>query len=73
MLKTNKKMVTIDKIMRKKFKDLQVLHEFLKENNIYFEYTVTTMKITFYLLRINNTNYARKLCIDNKNRYYFAQ
>lgn len=73
MFKTNKKVITIDKISRKKFAKVEDLHNFLKENNIYYEKNTTTMKITFYLLKINNINYARKLCIDNKNRYYLSR
>lgn len=73
MLRFRKKLSKIDKILNKKFKDVQELHNILKENNIYFETYLTKMKVWFYYLKENNNSRACKLCVDNKRRVYLTR
>lgn len=73
MLKKNKKRSNLSKILNKKFKNLSLLHEKLSQNGIKYEITVTKEREWWYLLRENNTNYACKLCTDNKKRVYLTQ
>ena len=73
MLKKNKKQDKLSQILNKKFTNQQELHEKLKEMNIYFENFVTRMKETYYLVRIDNINYACILQVDNKNRIFLTR
>lgn len=73
MLKLFKKRLKIDKILGKKCENVTKLHEKLSQMGVKYEITRTTFGITFYLLRIDNTNHACKLLKDNKNRVYLAK
>ena len=73
MLKIFQKRLKIDKILNKKCENVTKLHEKLSQMGIKYEITRTTFGTIFYLLRINNTNYACKLFKDNKNRVYLTK
>ena len=73
MLKIFQKRLKIDKILNKKCENVTKLHEKLSQMGIKYEIYHTTCDITFYLLRIDNTNYACKLLIDNKKRVYLTR
>ena len=73
MLKIFQKRLKIDKILGKKCENVTKLHEKLSQMGIKYEIYHTSMKETFYLLRIDNTNYACKLLKDNKNCVYLTR
>ena len=73
MLKIFQKRLKIDKILNKKCENVTKLHEKLSQMGVKYEITRTRMKETFYLLRIDNTNYACKLLEDNKRRVYLTR
>ena len=73
MLKIFQKRLKIDKILGKKCENVTKLHEKLSQMGIKYEIYHTSMKETFYLLTIDNINYACKLCKDDKNRVYLTR
>ena len=73
MLKKNKKRSNLSKILNKKCENVTELHEKLLKYNIKYEITVTYSQGTYYLLRENDTNYACKLLITNKNCVYLTR
>ena len=73
MLKLFKKRLKIDKILGKKCENVTKLHEKLSQMGIKYEIIVTSSREWWYLLKIDNTNYACKLCVDNKNRVYLTK
>ena len=73
MLKIFQKRSKFEQILNKKCENVTKLHEKLSKMGIKYEITRTRMKETFYLLRIDNINYACKLLEDNKRRVYLTR
>ena len=73
MLKMFQKRLKIDKILNKKCENVTKLHEKLSNMGVKYEIYRTTFGTIFYLLRIDNTNYACKLLKDNKNKVYLIR
>ena len=73
MLKLFQKRLKINKILSKKCENVTELHKFFSQMGIKYEIYHTSLKKTFYLLTIDNINYACKLCKDDKNRVYLTR
>lgn len=73
MLKLFQKRLKINKILNKKCENVTKLHEKLSKMGVKYEIYHTSMKETFYLLRIDNRNYACKLLEDDKRRVYLTR
>ena len=73
MLKIFQKRSKFEQILHKKCKNVTKLHEKLLQMGVKYEITHTTFGAIFYLLRIDNINYACKLLKDNKNRVYLIR
>lgn len=74
MLKIFKKRTKLDQILNKKFTNVSELHEKLSQMGIKYEtHRAYTLKQTFYLLRIDEYNYACKLRCDTDNRVYLVR
>ena len=73
MLKIFQKRLKIDKILNKKCENVTKLHEKLSNMGVKYEIYRTTFGTIFYLLRVDNINYACKLLEDNKKRVYLTR
>ena len=73
MLKTNKKRSILNKILNKKFTNVSELHKKLFEYGIKYENITTSMKKTFYLLRIDNKNCVYELRVDDNKCVYLTR
>lgn len=73
MLKIFQKRLKIDKILNKKCENVTKLHEKLSQMGIKYEIYHTTLGAIFYLMRIDNINYACRLLQDNKKRVYLTK
>ena len=73
MLNFFKKRVTLSQIVTAKYENTNELHKKLNEMKIKYDYVVTKLHETWYLLRINNKNCAYKLCKDDNDCVYLSK